>query len=92
MKFSGDVWFVSFRYKHYLCTYLYCFALCTYLYGLLVICCFVRFCCFVVVLYCFIFVSTIVGLLPPGESPIAVVVVVVVVTATTTTSHENEME
>jgi hypothetical protein len=48
-----------------LCTYLYCF----------VVLCFFMFCsCFVVVvvLCIFIFVCTSVGLLPPGESPIAV--------------------
>jgi hypothetical protein len=54
-----------------LCTYLYCFVV------ILLFCVILMFCsysCFVVivVLCIFIFVCTSVGLLPPGESPIAV--------------------
>jgi hypothetical protein len=50
------------------------FCLCTYLYCFVVILFFLFCSCFVVivVLCIFIFVCTSVGLLPPGESPIAV--------------------
>jgi hypothetical protein len=50
------------------------FCLCTYLYCFVVILLFYVFLCFVVivVLCIFNFVCTSVGLLPPGESPIAV--------------------
>jgi hypothetical protein len=51
-----------------LCTYLYCFVVILLFYVFL---CFVVF-IFVIVLCIFIFVCTSLGLLPPGESPIAV--------------------
>jgi hypothetical protein len=52
------------------------FCVCPYLYCFVVILLF----CFVIVVLCiFIFVCTSVGLLPPGESPIAVVVVVIII-------------
>jgi RsiW-degrading membrane proteinase PrsW (M82 family) len=47
-----------------LCTYVYCFVVISLFCGFFV--------CFVVVLCIFIFVCTSVGLLPPGESPVAV--------------------
>jgi hypothetical protein len=50
---------------HFLCTNLYCFVV------ILLFCVF-TFCSCFVVLCIFIFVRTNVGLLPPGESPIAV--------------------
>ena len=37
------------------------------------------FLCFVVVLFIFIFVCTSVGLLPPGESPIAIIIIIIII-------------
>jgi hypothetical protein len=68
------------------------FCLCTYLCCFVVILFLCVFLCFVVVLCIFIFVCTSVGLLPPGESPIAVVVVVVVVVVTTNNKRDSQQD